>query len=499
MQIMDEGGNAVDAAVAAALLLGLCEPMMTGLGGDLFALVWPAGADRPVALNASGRAPAASDAAALRAAGHASIPTESAHSVSVPGAVDGFDRLIGDYGKLDLAACVAPALHYARAGVPVAPRTQTDWVNNEARLSGDARQHFLFNNKPPQLGELFHAPGQAEVFEAIANNGRSGFYEGPVAQDMVDSLRALGGVHTMDDFAATACDYVKPISTLYRGHELIELPPNVQGTTALMMANILSRFEIGKMDPVGAQRAHIEAEAAKLAYDARDRFVADPQKASIDLDRLLSDKVADELAALIDPKRVIANAFDASAAVHKDTVYLTVVDKDRNVVSLIYSIFHAFGSGLASSRYGILFQNRGAGLNLKEGHPNELAAGKRPMHTLIPGMLHQPGEYLMPFGVMGGQYQAAGHARFISNTIDFGMDIQTAMDMPRSFPEPGSGQLTVETGYADSVVAQLQAIGHQVVRPVVGIGGSQAIRYDLRSGLLCGASDPRKDGCALGS
>jgi len=498
-QILDNGGNAVDAAVSAAVVLGLCEPMMTGLGGDLFALYWPAGADKPVALNASGRAPDASDAQALRAQGHQTIPTESAHSVSIPGAIDGFDRLITDHGNLNLAQCLAPAIHYARAGVPVAPRTCADWHAHQGRLSGTARKFFLHNDKAPVLGSLFKAPGQAEVLEAIARDGRAGFYEGPVAQDMVDSLNALGGVHTMQDFAATACDYVEPISTNYRGHELIELPPNVQGTTALMMANILSRFDIDKLDPFGAERVHIECEAAKLAYDARDRFVADPQKATVDVDRLLSDKVADQLAALIDPKRVIENAFDASAAVHKDTVYLTVVDKDRNAISLIYSIFHAFGSGLASDRYGILFQNRGAGLNLKQGHPNELAGGKRPMHTLIPGMLRQPDEYLMPFGVMGGQYQAAGHARFVSNVVDFDMDIQAAMDAPRSFPEPGSGQLTLESGYGDAVAAQLASIGHKVFRPEIGIGGSQAIRIDWKTQMLSGASDPRKDGCALGA
>lgn len=498
MQILDQGGNAVDAAVSAAVLLGFCEPMMTGLGGDLFALIWPAGADKPVALNASGRAPAAASAERLRAAGHGRIDTESADAVSIPGAVDGFDRLIRDHGALDLATCLAPAIHYAEHGVPVAPRTHADWVNNAHRLSGDARRHFLVNDNAPALGGVFRAPGQAEVLRAIARDGRAGFYDGPVAQDMTDSLRAMGGVHTLDDFANTACNYVEPVSTNYRGHQLIELPPNVQGATALMMANMLGRFDVASMDPYGAPRAHLEAEVAKLAYDARDRFVADPQMASVDLERLLSDDVADGLAALIDPASVIADAHDASAAVHKDTVYLTVVDHDRNAVSLIYSIFHAFGAGLASSRYGILFQNRGAGLNLLAGHPNELAGNKRPMHTLIPGMLYQPGKYLMPFGVMGGQYQAAGHARFLTNTVDFGMDIQAAMDAPRSFPEPGAGTLTLETGYSDAVAKQLEQIGHRVVRPDIGIGGSQAIRIDLQSGLLCGASDPRKDGCALG-
>ncbi|MEZ5650439.1 MAG: gamma-glutamyltransferase family protein [Burkholderiaceae bacterium] len=492
------GGNAIDAAVSAALMLGICEPMMTGLGGDMFALVQLPGRDDPIALNASGRSPAAANAERLRAEGLGAIPTESAHAVSIPGAVDGFDRLLRDHGRFDLARCLQPAIHYAEQGVPVAPRTARDWATFAHRLSGRARETLLRGGEPFREGELFRQPEQAAAMRLLAERGRSAFYEGEIAEDMVASLRALGGLHTLDDFAATACDYVTPMRVDYRGHELIELPPNGQGATALLMAKLLSRFEVSSMDPLGAPRAHLEAEIAKIAYDARDRFVADPAFGPLAMEHMLADSTVDALAALVDPERANAKVHALTSAVHKDTVYLAVVDRDRLAVSLIYSIFHGFGSGLASNRFGINFQNRGAGLNLITGHPNELAPRKRPMHTLIPGMLRKRGHYLMPFGVMGGQYQAAGHARFVSNVIDFGMDPQAAMDAPRSFPEPSTGDLTVEWGYDDSVAARLGAIGHKVVRPDVGIGGSQAVRIDLVSGVLSGASDPRKDGCALG-
>ncbi|MEZ5740352.1 MAG: gamma-glutamyltransferase [Burkholderiaceae bacterium] len=349
------------------------------------------------------------------------------------------------------------------------------------------------------MGEVFRAPEQAQALRLIAKHGRSAFYEGEVARDMVDSLNALGGLHTMDDFAATACDYVTPMSVSYHGHELLELPPNGQGPTALLMARMLSRFKLASIDPFGAQRVHLEAEVAKIAYDARNRFIADPSFGPLAIDRMLSDATVDALVALIDPRKAIARVHETTEAVHTDTVYLTVIDADRLADSLIYSIFHPYGSGLSSNRFGITFQNRGAGMNLTEGHVNELKGRKRPMHTLIPGLLRQRGEYVLPFGVMGGQYQAAGHARFVSNLVDYGMDLQQAMDGARSFPEPATGELVLEAGYPDEVAAELTAMGHKVVRPAVGIGGSQAIRADLRTGVLAGASDPRKDGCALGS
>jgi gamma-glutamyltranspeptidase/glutathione hydrolase len=326
----------------------------------------------------------------------------------------------------------------------------------------------------------------------IAALGRAGFYDGEVADDMVSSLRALGGSHTLDDFAKVACEYTDAVSGPYRDVELVEHPPNGQGATAILMLNILKHFDLAAMNPFGTQRAHIEAEAAKLAYDARNRFIAETAPR---IDHMLAPETAAKLAALINPKRAMPSAASLTEAVHKDTVYISVVDRDRMAVSLIYSIFWGFGSGLASQKFGINFQNRGAGFTLAEGHPNEAAGGKRPMHTIIPGMLKRAGRIVMPFGVMGGAYQPCGHARFVTNMVDFGLDPQEASDAPRCFS--GAEGLQIERGYSAQVRAELAEMGHQVSLANEPIGGSQAVLID-ESGVLIGASDHRKDGCALG-
>lgn len=493
LDILKQGGNAMDAAIAGAVLLGICEPQMTGIGGDCFVLYTRPGSDEVLALNGSGRAPAAADAARLRAAGLDSVPVYGVEAVTVPGAVDAFCHLSETEGKLGLDAILAPAIHYAEAGVPVAPRVALDWPEDAKVLKGAARDYYLMNGEVPKIGQMFRSPGQAEVLRRIAREGRDGFYAGEVAADMLAALRAAGGVHGEADFAATRCDPATPVSGSYKGMELIEHPPNGQGATALLMLNILKHFDIGGMDPLGAQRVHIEAEAAKLAYDARNRFIADPDHTAR-LEHMLAPETAAELAALIDPSRAMPAAAPLTEAVHKDTVYITVVDRDRMAVSLIYSIFHGFGSGIASEKFGILFQNRGAGFTLEEGHPNEMKGGKRPMHTIIPAMLRE-GDALMPFGVMGGAYQPCGHARMVSNLRDFGMELQTAVDMPRAFAD--GGLLKIERGYGAAVRQELADLGHKLVTHEEPIGGAQAIRI-RPDGVLEGASDPRKDGCALG-
>ncbi|PZQ52448.1 MAG: gamma-glutamyltransferase [Rhodovulum sulfidophilum] len=498
VETLRAGGNAADAAIAAAVLLGICEPQMTGLGGDCFALVKPAGSEEIIGLNGSGRAPAGLDPAGLRDQGHLAMPTHTPDAVTVPGAVDAFCRLAADHGRLGLAACLAPAIRYAEEGVPVAPRVARDWARAANLLRGDARHFYLFDGAPPRAGQTFRAPGQAEALRRIARDGRAGFYEGEVAQDMVASLAALGGTHTADDFAAQRADYVTPIRGDYRGHELVELPPNGQGAAALLLLAILERFDLAAMDPFGAERAHVEAEATRLAYAARDRFLSDPATVGTALDHLLAPATAADLAALIDPgRRTTGLATIAAQRVHhRETVYLTVVDSDRMAVSLIYSIFNSFGSGLASAKFGINFHNRGAGFALTPGHPNEAAGGKRPMHTIIPAMLRREGRLMLPFGVMGGAYQAAGHARLVSNLVDYGLDPQTAIDAPRAFAYDGT--LTLETGYAPATAEALRAMGHDVAWAETPIGGAQAILIDPEDGVLIGASDPRKDGCALG-
>ena len=493
LDTLQAGGNAMDAAIAGAVLLGICEPQMTGIGGDCFVLYTRPGEAQVHALNGSGAAPAAASAADLRARGLDSVPLTGPEAVTIPTAIAGFAHLAATEGRLGLDRLLAPAIHYADAGVPIAPRVAFDMPEATKCLHPVAQRHYLIDGQVPRIGQMFRAPGQAEVLRRIARDGPQAFYEGEVAEDMLAALQALGGVHTAADFAAARAMPATPVGGQYKGAELLEHPPNGQGATAILLLNILSHFDLAAMDPFGAARAHIEAEATKLAYDARNRFIADPDHTSR-LAHMLAPETASALAALIDPARAMPAAAPLSEAVHKDTVYITVVDRDRMAVSLIYSIFHGFGSGIASEKFGILLQNRGAGFTLEAGHPNEMAGGKRPMHTIIPGMLRHD-DSLMPFGVMGGAYQPAGHARLVSNLLDFGLDPQSAIDAPRAFADKDG--LSVEQGYSDAVRAELAAMGHKITVPRGPIGGAQAIviRPD---GVLEGASDPRKDGCALG-
>jgi gamma-glutamyltranspeptidase/glutathione hydrolase len=423
------------------------------------------------------------------------MPTYGVETVTAPGAIDGFCRLLADHGRLGMAEVLAPAIRYADEGVPVAPRVACDWAE-VGHLSGDARRFLLHDGRAPVAGALFRAPGQAEVLRRIAAQGRAGFYEGEVAEDMVASLRALGGTHTQEDFATTACDYVEPIRGAYRGWELMELPPNGQGATAILMARILERFDLAALEPFGVARTHLEAEAAKLACDARNRFIADPTRVEVKLADMLSEARAGKLAGLIDPARAMGDPAPLTESIHRDTICLSVVDRDRMAVSLIYSVYLSFGSGLASARFGINFQNRGAGFTLKAGHPNEAGGGKRPMHTIIPAMLLKAGDVVMPYCVMGGGYQPAGHVRVMTNMVDWGMHPQQAIDGPRSFPTPEG--LAVEGGYAAAVRDGLALLGHRIAPRSGPFGGAQAVLIDRARGLLVGASDPRKDGCALG-
>ncbi|WP_138936160.1 gamma-glutamyltransferase family protein [Roseovarius arcticus] len=494
IDILERGGNAMDAAIAGAVLLGLCEPQMAGIGGDCFVLFSGPGDAGVQAFNGSGRAPAGATAQALRDRGLTAVPLYTADAVTIPGAIDAFCRLSEDHGKLGLDALLAPAIRYADEGVPVAPRVARDWVYCADVLKDHARTHYLPGGAPAQIGALFRAPGQAEVLRRVAKNGPQAFYEGEIASDMVAALTDVGGTHAAADFAGHRGDPATPISGTYKGRELVEHPPNGQGATAILMLNMLAQFDIAAMDPFGAARAHLEAEATKLAYDTRSRIIADPDHTAR-TEFMLSEDTAKTLAAMIDPKRALGAAAPLTEAMHRDTVYITVVDKDRIAVSLIYSIFHGFGSGIASEKFGILMQNRGSGFTLKEGHPNELAGGKRPFHTIIPGMLRKNGRTVMPFGVMGGGYQPCGHARIVSNLADYGMDPQTAIDAPRAFAD--GKELRVERGYSDAVRAELSDLGHKVVIPDEAIGGAQAIEI-REDGVLEGASDPRKDGCALG-
>ena len=494
IDILQKGGNAMDAAIAGALILGFCEPQMAGIGGDCFILFSPAGTHDIKAMNGSGKAPMGLVADTLRDKGHTTVPKQSVEAVTVPGAIDAFCQLSEDWGILGLDKLLAPAIHYAKEGIPVAPRVSYDWQKAIHKLNPSALNKFSRSGKAPNVGDIFTAIGQAEVLNQIAQLGRDGFYRGAVAEDMVSSLNALGGTHTMEDFSEQRAFYTNPVSGSYKYANLVEHPPNGQGATAILMLNILSEFDLSKFPPFGAERAHLEAEVTKVAYHTRNRIIADPDHTHA-LEEMLSLQTAKKLANTIDLKRVLPSPNMLCEAQHTDTVYITVVDKDRMAVSLIYSIFDSFGSGIASKRYGILFHNRGAGFNLIRDHANELKPRTRPMHTIIPAMLRNKEQVFLPFGVMGGQYQPVGHARIISNIIDYNLSLQEAIDAPRSFCD--EGLMKVERSYEPHVVQQLEDIGHNVSQNMEAIGGAQAI-YIHESGVLEGASDPRKDGCALG-
>ena len=505
VEILRAGGNAVDAGVAAALVLNVCEPAMTGLGGDCFALY--AKPDQPlIALNGSGRAPAAIDADALFHAHGDSIPLDNPAAITVPGAIAGLCQLQQDHGRLDRAAVLAPAIEAAEFGVPVAPRAAWDWTREQTTLQGAARRHFLREDGAPYAaGDLFKAPGQAEVLRRIATEGPQGFYQGEVAADILSTLRALGGVHTEEDFTAAlnGPEYVQSISTSFAGWEVHVPPPNNHGATALLILDLISALDFSNLTPDGADRIHYEAEAAKLAYAARDQLLADPGPgagpgAIGTAAPMREPSYIAALAASINPEQAKAPHLpdNAGAAQHRDTVYLSVADRDGGLLSLIVSVFHGFGSGHATERFGVPLHNRGAGFTLRPGHPNRLAPCKRPLSTLIPGLSLEQGKPVLSHGVMGGQYQAAGQARLLANLRLFGLDPQTALDIPRSFPE--NGVLTLETGHDAMVAAQLASLGHQTAWSEKPIGGGQAIAIDRERGVIIGASDPRKDGCALG-
>jgi gamma-glutamyltranspeptidase/glutathione hydrolase len=498
IETLHAGGNAIDAAIAAAATLAVVEPHSTGIGGDVFALYQPKSEGELIALNGSGRAPAAATAERLKAEGLQEIGFRSPHAVTVPGAVAAWQTLSDDHGRLGLDRLLRPAIAFARDGYPVHEVVAHVWAREYDKLAADAnaRAVFLATNRPLKAGEIHRQPALADTLEAIADGGRDAFYTGGIAQDMVACLQGLGGLHTMDDFAGARADYVAPIHTDYDGLEVWECPPNGQGIIALMMLNILSGFELAKLDPLGAERIHLEAEATRLAYRDRAALIADPEHAAVPVETLLSDDYADGLRALISPDRALEHMPPPGEAPHRDTVYLTVVDADRNAVSFINSLFHSYGTGLMSPKTGVMFHNRGSGFSLDPAHPNCIAPGKRPMHTIIPGMAMKGGRAQMPFGVMGGHFQPVGHVHFLTNLVDYGMSVQEALDCPRAFAF--GDELRLEHGVPEATRAKLAAMGHRVVESGIPLGGGQAIWIDWDTGVLTGGSDPRKDGCALG-
>jgi gamma-glutamyltranspeptidase/glutathione hydrolase len=497
VDVLRRGGNAIDAAVTMSGVLLVTEPHMTGIGGDCFAII-----GRPdgslVGLNGSGRASMAADADWLAGSGLEEISSNSIHAVTVPGAIDAWDRLLEDHGTMSLGEALAPAIAAAEAGVPVTPRVAYDWPDDVALLERDAgaRKHYLINGRAPKVGERFAVPALARTLRTIAEQGRDAFYEGEIAAKLVTHLRSKGSLLGMDDFAATEATYVTPISHTFRGREICEIPPNGQGITALIMLNILSRLDLDAHAPDSVERHHYQIEAARLAFELRNRHVADPGFAEVPVDHLLSDALADELAARIDPNRAIDDIARTVGPRYSETIYLCVVDKDRTAVSFINSVFSSFGIGIAEPDTAIMLHNRGWSFVTDPAHPNCIGPGKRPMHTIIPAMVREGGRVRMPYGVMGASYQPMGHVQVALNMYVWGMDIQEAIDFPRFFPRDGVCGL--EEGVSDEVAAGLVERGHKVGRVTDPWGGGQGIVIDWESGMLTGGCDPRKDSLALG-
>jgi gamma-glutamyltranspeptidase/glutathione hydrolase len=495
VETLRAGGSAADAAVTALAVLCVVEPHMTGIGGDCFAMVDVPG--KPVwGYNGSGRAGARASTSALMAQGIAAIAPDSIHAVTVPGAVDAWAAILEAHGRFGLDRALAPAIRHAASGFPVAPRVAWDWAQSAGKLRADAgaTRHFLFDGRAPDAGDVIKLPALAHTLETVAATGPRAFYEGPIAEEMVATVAARGSFLSVEDFADHRGDLVAPITSSYRGLDLLELPPNAQGLTALVLLNILERFDLAALDPAGPDRFHIMLEAARLAYAVRNTHIADPAFMRTSVSSLLDKAFAATLAGRIDRARRVP--LPRAPSPGSDTVYLTVVDRDRMTVSLINTLYSPFGVGICTERSGIMLTNRGACFVVDPDHPNSFGPRKRPMHTIIPALAFRDGRCEMAFGVMGAHYQPMGHAQLVTNLVDYGMDVQAAIDAPRAFFV--GEQTVVERGLPSASIDGLAALGHDVLVGQLPWGGAQAIRIDAERGVLIGGSDPRKDGCALG-
>jgi gamma-glutamyltranspeptidase/glutathione hydrolase len=494
LAILKAGGNAMDAAIAAVALQGVVEPQMTGVGGDCFVLYSPK-AGRPVALNGSGRTPAKASLEKFIATGAREISPASPQAVTVPGAVDAWCTLAAAHGSMPLDEVLRPAIDAAENGFRITPRVAWDWSRFRPRIESNAAAtaQFLPGGMVPVIGDRRRQPALAKTLRRIGREGRTAFYEGLVSEEIVSELQKFGGVHEVDDFARHRSENVSPISAMYRGHEIVECPPNGQGLAALMILRVLAGYDIGKLSD--SDRVHLLAEATKAAYRARDAYFCDPAHGKLDAANFLSDAAIERVRSQIDMRHA-SDTVMWNEIEHADTVYITVVDRERNAVSFINSLFSAFGSGIYAPKSGVLLHNRGWGFRLDPDHPNAYGPNKRPMHTIIPGMVMTGERCVMPFGVMGGHYQATGHAGFLSNVFDRGLDLQAASEAPRSFAF--DGVLSLESTWPQDVASEVSRLGHHVKRAEAPLGGCQAIWIDHDRGVLLGASDHRKDGVALG-
>ncbi|MGC8988979.1 MAG: gamma-glutamyltransferase family protein [Verrucomicrobiia bacterium] len=502
-EVLAQGGSAVDAAVAANAVMGVVAPMMCGVGGDLFAIVYDARSGTLHGLNASGWAPAGLTIEFLRQCGHTNMPLSGIHSVTVPGAVDGWGKLVGCFGRKPLRQSLAAAIRYAEDGFPVSELVAEYWSSGERLLRGDtnATRTFLHGGHAPQLGEVFKNPDLAAAYRMIARRGPRVMYEGELARRVVDWSQRLGGTLTKDDLHAFEAEWVEPISVTYRGWTVHEIPPNGQGIAALMMLNLMECQPLADYGHLSARALHAMIESKKLAYADLLRYIADPRVNRVPVVGLLDKQYARMRAALIDPNRANCDVVPGvPPEAGNDTTYLCAVDSEGNMISLIQSNFYSFGSGLVPDGCGFVLQNRGGLFSFDRGHPNALAGRKRPLHTIIPGFMER-GSLRIAFGIMGGWNQAQAHAQFVANVVDYGLNIQAALEAPRFTKMTFTGcDVQLESRVPGESVDQLRALGHEV--KTVGafaqaVGGGQAVLRDFARGVNYGASDPRKDGAAI--
>ena len=510
LDILQSGGNAVDAAVAANAALGLMEPTGCGIGGDLFAMVWDAESQQLYGLNASGRSPVKLTLDVFQEQGLTTIPSYGPLPVTVPGCVDGWFELHRRFGQLPMAEVLAPAIRYANEGFPVSELIAHYWGRSARILDkyeGFA-ETFLRDGRAPQKGEIFRNLALARTYSILAEKGRDAFYRGELAKTMDAYMQRVGGYLRLADLAAHHSEWVTPLATEYHGFELWELPPNGQGIAALQMLNILEGFDLRQTTFGSVDHLHYLVEAKKLAFEDRAKFYADPAFHEIPIAELISKEYAAERRALIGERAGSRFVAGNPGLENGDTIYLTVADRERNMVSLIQSNYRGMGSGMCPDGLGFCFQDRGELFNLKEGEFNSYAPGKRPFHTIIPAFLTKSGRPYMSFGVMGGATQPQAHVQIVLNHIDFGMNIQEAGDAPRLIHEgssqptgeasQGAGFVAIETGFDYEVIRALMQRGHDVGFRVGPYGGYQAIRYDAENDVYFGASESRKDGQAAG-
>jgi gamma-glutamyltranspeptidase/glutathione hydrolase len=495
LDVLRAGGNAVDAAIAAVAMQCVVEPESTGIGGDCFVL-YSKGGTLPIALSGSGRAPAAATVDWYAERQIREIAVQTPHAATVPGCIDAWCLLNREHGRMPLSEVLEPAAKAAEDGYVVTPRVAHDWARNVHKLQDPhTAKVMLVGGKAPKAGDTMCNPALARTLRRVGKEGREAFYEGAVARDIVGRLKELGGLHEEADFAAQRSQWVEPIHASYRGYDVYEVPPSNQGLTALMILKTLEGYALGGDSFSEADRLHLIAEATKAAYYVRDNFIGDPDFVDNQVERFLSEEYAERTRKEIRLDKALPPQHWEDTQ-HKDTIYMCAVDRDGNAVSFINSLFSAFGTGIMAPESGVILHNRGSGFRTVPGHPSAIAPGKRPFHTLIPGMLVKDGHAVMPFGVMGGQYQAVGHATFLHYLLDRGMNPQQAAEGPRVFAY--QGVLQTEHFVPEAVRADLAKRGHKIEMLEMPIGGCQAIWMDRERGVLIGGSEPRKDGLALG-